>query len=62
MKDKKARQEQLETPIADGDTRPDQQVENTKRTKTPDVSERPKVTKDRGADIDRADDFRDAKS
>jgi hypothetical protein len=54
-----------ETPIRDGDARPDQQVGDRKhpgsqmveRTK----SEKQKTTKERGADVDSSDDFRDAR-
>jgi hypothetical protein len=51
------------TPIRDGDTRPDQNIEGkTKKTAgSPMASQKKKMTKERGADVDSVEDFRDAK-
>lgn len=49
--------------IQDGDSRPDQPVEKTSQDKkSPLASERGRVTKERGADVNSADDFRDARN
>lgn len=65
MKDKKKKpiiEEQ--TPIMDGDSRPDKQEEavtmERKRGPMPHKKEK-KVTKERGADVDSLEDFKDAK-
>ena len=52
--------ERLETPVTDGDARPDQlEVDPAHKKHLSDDKER--VSKERGADINNADDFRDAK-
>lgn len=61
MKSKeKINQEKSQTPIIDGDARPDQLNEDPGRKKTSPVDKN-RVSKERGADINKADDFRDAK-
>ncbi len=50
------------TPIRDGDTRPDQNIHGDVRKKSsPLASDKKKLTKARGADIDTEDDHKDAK-
>jgi hypothetical protein len=55
----KQNQDKLQAPIADGDARPDQLNLDPQRKKPADEKQR--VSKERGADINDADDFRDAK-
>jgi hypothetical protein len=49
-----------QTPISDGDARPDQLNLDPDRKKHL-ADDKGRVSKERGADIDSADDFRDAK-
>jgi hypothetical protein len=56
------------TPIMDGDSRPDKQEERTKPASSASTASSPvagkkqkKFTIERGADVNKADDFRDAK-
>jgi hypothetical protein len=59
--DKNKKKEELETPISDGDTRPDQNLEPDP-AKGPIAARREKtITKERGADINNLEDFKDAK-
>jgi hypothetical protein len=52
-------EEQKQTPISDGDTRPDQQSEGT----WPLSNEyKDQVTKERGADVNSLEDYKDGKS
>ena len=51
-----------ETPIQDGDTRPDQNLEGNKPGPVPSPSDRSKITKERGADVNTLEDFKDAKT
>lgn len=64
MKDEKQKRIEEQTPIMDGDTRPDKQEEavtqERKRGPVPHKKEK-KVTKERGADVDSLEDFKDAK-
>jgi hypothetical protein len=53
-----------ETPIRDGDSRPDQNVEgktNNRQSGSPLASQKKKMTKERGADVNSIEDFKDAK-
>jgi hypothetical protein len=52
-----------ETPIQDGDTRPDQNLhgESRKKAGSPLGSEKKKLTKERGADMNTLEDYKDAK-
>jgi hypothetical protein len=60
--DEKSKQEYLETPIRDGDTRPDQNLDpKAKKKSSPLASSKDRVTKERGADVDRWEDYKDAK-
>jgi hypothetical protein len=52
--------EKLQTPVSDGDTRPDQLDTDPQRKKHL-AEDSGRVSKERGADINSADDFRDAK-
>jgi hypothetical protein len=50
------------TPIKDGDSRPDKQDRRTKGASNPVTGKNQnKFSTERGADVNRADDFRDAK-
>lgn len=55
----KQEQEKLQTPVADGDARPDQLNPDPERKKEGDGKHR--VSQERGADVNSADDFRDAR-
>lgn len=60
MKDKD--KEQRETPIRDGDTRPDQNIEGkVKKNSSPMATDPGKVSKERAADVNSLEDFKDAK-
>lgn len=52
-----------ETPIRDGDTRPDQNIHGKleKDAGSPVASKNKKVTQERGADINSLEDYKDAK-
>jgi hypothetical protein len=52
-----------ETPIQDGDTRPDQNIDGkpAKDAGSPVASKKQKITKERGADVNSLEDFKDAK-
>jgi hypothetical protein len=51
-----------EVPIKDGDSRPDKQDGRTKDASTPVASRnKNKFSTERGADVNQADDFRDAR-
>jgi hypothetical protein len=52
-----------ETPIRDGDTRPDQNMygESRKNAGSPLASGKKKLTKERGADMNTLEDFKDSK-
>ena len=52
--------EKLQTPVIDGDTRPDQLNVDPERKKNL-TEDKARVSKERGADVNTADDFRDAK-
>jgi hypothetical protein len=54
------RKERLQTPVSDGDARPDQLDIDPKR-KAHLKEDKARVSKERGADVNNADDFRDAK-
>lgn len=57
------KKEERETPIIDGDARPDQNVEglkDSKRERTKQAAEKT-LTKERGADINTLEDYKDAK-
>jgi hypothetical protein len=61
MKSKKKNIER-DTPIRDGDTRPDQNIEgNTQKQSSPLASDKSKFTKERAADINSLEDYKDAK-
>ena len=51
------------TPVRDGDSRPDQNIEGrkTKKSGSPLASQPKKMTKDRGADVNSLEDFKDAR-
>jgi hypothetical protein len=52
-----------QTPIRDGDTRPDQNIEGkTKKPSSPLSSEKSPTTKERAADVNSLEDYKDAKS
>lgn len=55
--------QQKGTPIRDGDTRPDQNLEGTEKKKasSPLASKPSKITKERAADINSLEDYKDAK-
>lgn len=56
-------QPQKDHVIQDGDSRPDQKTEKgSQEKKSPLASDRGRVTKERAADVNAADDFRDAKN
>jgi hypothetical protein len=60
MKNKKNTTER-DTPIRDGDTRPDQNVDGLKEEKpTSPVAGKNKITKERAADVNSLEDFKDA--
>lgn len=64
MKNKKEDQrieEQKQTPVADGDTRPDTQPIEKDRKKMPNAGSGKKLTKGRAADVNTLEDFKDAK-
>jgi hypothetical protein len=51
-----------DAPIKDGDSRPDKQDHRTKSASSPVAGKKEKkFSNERGADVNRADDFRDAK-
>ena len=55
--------EQKETPIRDGDARPDQNLQpDPKKKSSPLASEKGRVSKERGADVDKWEDFRDGRT
>jgi hypothetical protein len=61
MKDKN--KEKRETPIQDGDTRPDQNLhgKEDRDAGSPLASKKKKLTDERGADMNTLEDFKDAK-
>lgn len=62
MKNKKKNTER-ETPIRDGDTRPDANIDGeTKPKSSPVASGEKNVTKERAADVNSLEDYKDAKS
>ena len=61
--DIKKQNEKKETPIRDGDTRPDQDLQpDLKKKSSPLASEKGRVSKERGADVDKWEDFRDGRT
>jgi hypothetical protein len=60
-KDKNKKQEEIQTPVPDGDTRPDQNQEPDLSPGKLIVNREKKITKERGADIDSLEDFKDAR-
>jgi hypothetical protein len=52
-----------DTPIRDGDARPDQNVtgKDTKKAGSPLASQKKKMTKERGADVNSLEDFKEAR-
>ncbi|HEY0743113.1 MAG TPA: hypothetical protein VGD40_16710 [Chryseosolibacter sp.] len=60
---KNENKEQKETPIRDGDTRPDQNIEGTRKkpSSSPMATAPGKVSKERAADVNSLEDFKDAK-
>ena len=60
MKHKTSKAER-ETPITDGDTRPDENIDGTTKANTsPIASDKKKITRERGADVNSMDDYKDA--
>ncbi len=60
MNDKTNRPDES-APIRDGDTRPDQNIEGKpKKQSSPVASEKGKVTKERAADVNSLEDYKDA--
>ena len=61
MKDKNRKKiERRQTPVSDGDTRPDTQPSG-KNSTPPNLDQDEKVTKERGADVNSLEDYKDAK-
>jgi hypothetical protein len=58
---KNKKREEAQTPVPDGDTRPDQNQEPDLSIGTVAAKREKKITKERGADINNLEDFRDAK-
>ena len=62
MEDDKRTQEERETPIRDGDTRPDQDIHGDRpKHSSPLASDKKKMTKERAADLNSLEDFKDAR-
>ena len=56
----KKRDEQR-APIQDGDARPDQNLDGKKKQESPLASDKKKLTKERGSDVNTLEDYKDAK-
>ncbi len=65
MKKNKEEQEERETPIRDGDARPDQGIKDAghpgSRVLARTKQDKKQMTKERGADVNSLEDYRDAK-
>jgi hypothetical protein len=60
-KENKKTEAQKQTPIIDGDTRPDKQETVIDKKVSANTKKEKKFTKERGADINTLEDFKDAK-